>query len=66
MKKFKKGEKVLAKGNFIPECECEVICEVPSVEEGDTSLYYKVKPLLKGYRNRRFITELVKEIPEQW
>jgi hypothetical protein len=61
--KFEKGEKVLASGNFMPECECEIVSEMPALEEGDIAIYYKVKPLLKGYRNTRPITDIVKAIP---
>lgn len=60
--KFEKGDYVIATCNFIPECRCEVICEMPAIEKGDTNTYYKVKPLLKGYRNTRHITELVRAV----
>jgi len=59
MEKFKKGDLVMAKCNFIPECRCEIINECPPLEAGDTNTYYKVKPLLAGYRRLRPITEQV-------
>ena len=60
--KFEKGEKVLASGNFMPECECIIVSEMPALEEGDTAIYYKVKPLLKGYKRSRPITDTVRAI----
>lgn len=55
---FKPGDIVNAKCNFF-SCKAEIVEAMPALLAGDTSTYYKIKPLESPYKRYRPITELV-------